>query len=439
MDEHQTKPRGEISWQRFLAAEGCSSMQELESSLLQRYGSLTPESRGIPQSLQDQVTQIILEYSLPRYLSMGEIYDLFSFSGAYPSTLRSAKQNRAACEAYLRQNEDYCQARETPGLAERLEQLEARVFRALDAKIKEAETEEETALARLLPEWNAVLEAGRRNAKQRHNEAVGRMQVDQARAAELLRQKQAADAEADRKKRERERRRKLRNRKIAIALAICLPIILILPLTTKTGAIFWEHIWQSDGARLAEARYTKHSVALYQVSDDFAINIAELRCTPDSQGIYQDDTLYCLSLGYRTYGCWRFAPFGQGKSHAIFEFQDLDIVIDYGTSAVIQLGKYTVICIPDTLLLSRKIPITNIYDSLGTKPVFISSSQFTDKNDLEASWLSIYKEGLRLHSVGQISLDVSSYIYVIEDMPEDYVFVCGDQQITAHEIKQLLD
>ena len=438
MVEAQMKHGGPSPWEQFLAAEGCSSLAELETSLLQQYGSPAPEPRGIPQSLQDQVTKIVLEYSLPRYLSMGEIYDLFPFSSTYASTLRSAKQNRVACESRLRESSDYCQARETPGLGEQLRELERRVFRTLDDNVAEAEAKEEAALAELQPEWMTILEEGRKRVIQKHAEAAAQMEADQARAAELLRQKQAADAEAVRRKREQERRRKLRNRKIAIALVILLPLVLILPLTTKTGAIFWEHIWQSDGARLADARYTKHSVALYPVSDDFAINIAELHCTPDPQDMYQDDTLYCMSLGYRQNGIWRFIPYGQGSCHAIFEFQDLDVIIDFGDEAVTQLGRFTVISISDSFLSSRNISPSEVYDSLNTKPVFITSSQFTDKDDSASSWLSIYKEGLRLHSVGQISLKVSSYIYVVKDMPDDYVFVCGEQQITADEICQLL-
>lgn len=438
MDDNRTNPHGPSPWERFLAAEGCSSLAELETSLLQQYGSPAPEPRGIPQSLQDQVTQIVLKYSLPRYLSMGEIYDLFPFSSTYPSTLRSAKQNRAACESHLRESSDYCQAREAPGLGEQLRELERRVFRTLDDHVTEAEAKEEAVLAELQPEWMVILEEGRKRVIQKHAEAAAQMEADQARATELLRQKQAADAEAVRRKREQERRRKLRNRKIAIALVVILPLVLILPLTTKTGAIFWEHIWQSDGARLADARYTDHSVALYQVSDNFAINIAELHCTPDPYDTYQYDTLYCISLGYREHGLWRFAPFGQGNSHAIFEFQDLDIFIEFGAAAVIQRGSYTVICIPDTFLVNRNISPSEMYDSLDTEPIFISSSQFTDKDDSTACWLSICKEGWRLYGIGQSFLYVSGYIYVVKDMPDDYVFVCGEQQITADEICQLL-
>lgn len=437
MEETRTEYGGTVSWARFLAEEGCSSLEELETALLRRYGSPTPEQKGIPQALQDQITQIVLEYSLPRYLSMGEIYDLFSFS-TYTSTQRSAKQNRAACEAHLRESTDYCQARETPGLGEQLKELECRVFQALDAKVTEAEAQEEAALAALQPEWAVILEEGRKCAMQRHADAQEEMEADQARAAELLRQKQAADSEAVRRKQEEERRRKRRNRRIAIALVICIPLVIILPLTTKTGAIFVEHIWQSDGASLADAHYTRHSVALYQVTDDFAINIAELSCTPDPHDTYQYNTLYCISLGYREHGLWRFAPFGQGISHSIFEFQNLDIFIEFGAAAAMQRGSYTVICIPDTFLVNRNISSSEMYDSLDTKPVFISSDQFTDKDNSTACWLSICKEGWRLYGVGQSFLNVSGYIYVIKDMPDDYIFVCGDQQITADEIRQLL-
>ena len=99
-------------------------------------------------------------------------------------------------------------------------------------------------------------------------------------------------------------------------------------------------------------------------------------------------------------------------------------------------GRFSVLMIEDT----EPSLVFQFGDNIQTKPTALEYHP-DEKLSEEDGWYCLMTDSLGNYN-GRIEggdTDLKGWIYVIKDMPEDYVFYCGDQMLTGEEIKEILN
>ena len=167
-----------------------------------------------------------------------------------------------------------------------------------------------------------------------------------------------------------------------------------------------------------------NSVAEWSLGEGLNINIAQMR--------YGERNVYYPAWIYYEDGRWNCAP--------IF-YTGNEMFNDDGVSAansfVSKIGEYTIIYLSEYDFY--RLEEGQFGDSLQTKPTALEY-RATEKLCEEGWWYFVLSDRNGNYGGTQVSIntDLRGLIYAIKDMPDNYVFQCGEETLTAEEIRNLL-
>lgn len=168
------------------------------------------------------------------------------------------------------------------------------------------------------------------------------------------------------------------------------------------------------------------SVTEWLVAEDLSINIAKMR--------YGEKNVYCPMWSYSKDGLWNCAPICCAAK-GIFRNSG-ESILNADSSFVSKIGEYTVIYLAEYDF--RNLEETEYGDNLQTQPIALEYQPDDALSDSDG-WYFIMSNSLGHYkgtTVG-INTDIRGLIYVMKDMPDDYVFHCGEEQLTSQDIREL--
>lgn len=172
------------------------------------------------------------------------------------------------------------------------------------------------------------------------------------------------------------------------------------------------------------------SAASVSAAPDFRINIVSLE-TISADG---RKTLYLPLFLYRENARWIAVPYSDtAKYPAWFIFTDKsaeNYLLTINSSFVEQCGSYTIIQLSAHDLAKEGIQIEEIHDTLGSKPLLLSS-EMIPMVGADAEWLFPHfadrHDPTDYDTASSAPVQDFSYLFLIQDIPEDYVLFAGEQ------------
>lgn len=210
------------------------------------------------------------------------------------------------------------------------------------------------------------------------------------------------------------------HKKMLLVLLVLLLIVAVVAAgfftMTKTGAVMWMYGQYFSGwdnhAEIEDFYYSE-----IELAEDLVLVFSKV------ENRFSDELLFSTSIGRKSLLFWNFDQVGFDNWKCLHrELTPEQLYFSY--DSVCRIGDYTVI-------MACQFNGEAIYDNANTVPITLNASTFDDTFE----WYSFNFKG---RSARLIPAERVVLFYVLEDIPEDYVFTCDEKTITGAEIEAML-